>query len=312
MDTVPIINLQQANSGNNQLDLIDRACRDHGFFILENHGIQESINTMWKASENFFKLSDMQKSEIVRTDNKPLGYYDRELTKRKRDLKEVFDFMDPESSKNDFNQWPDDDFFKNEMSLFFRDASVVAEQTLRLIFKALTSNVTTFPSGTSETSTVRLNFYPIEDPLLKENNIDVSNTGDMALHHHTDPGVITLLMQDMTGGLQALSKKYGWIDIPPSEDTIVVNLGDAMQVWTNDEYVAAIHRVLKRTDDPRYSTPYFYNPPRDEIIKPLRGVSNKPDLYKPFTWKQYIQGRVSDNYKDLGEDDIQIERFRIS
>ena len=28
----------------------------------------------------------------------------------------------------------------------------------------------------------------------------------MALHHHTDPGILTLLHQDMTGGLQAKSK----------------------------------------------------------------------------------------------------------
>jgi isopenicillin N synthase-like dioxygenase len=62
----------------------------------------------------------------------------------------------------------------------------------------------------------------------------------MALHHHTDPGILTLLLQDMTGGLQAKSKEHGWIDIPPEKNSIVVNLGDAMQVWTNDNYVAAI------------------------------------------------------------------------
>jgi isopenicillin N synthase-like dioxygenase len=134
----------------------------------------------------------------------------------------------------------------------------------------------------------------------------------MALHHHTDPGILTLLLQDMTGGLQAKSKESGWIDIEPEEDTIVVNLGDAMQVWSNDQYVAAIHRVLKRTNNSRYSTPYFYNPEGNAVLKPIEGLSSESDLYKSFTWKEYIQGRVSDNYEDLGEDDIQIERFRVS
>ena len=134
----------------------------------------------------------------------------------------------------------------------------------------------------------------------------------MALHHHTDPGILTLLLQDMTGGLQTKSRESGWIDVQPEEDTIVVNLGDAMQVWTNDQYVAAIHRVLQRTNDPRYSTPYFYNPKRDAVLKPIKGLSDDGDLYRSFTWKEYIQGRIDDNYADLGEDDIQIERFRIS
>ena len=42
-----------------------------------------------------------------------------------------------------------------------------------------------------------------------------------------------------------------------------------------------------------------------KIIRP------KPK-YKAFAWKDYIKGRVEDNYSDLGEDDIQIKRFRIT
>ena len=38
---------------------------------------------------------------------------------------------------------------------------------------------------------------------------DVNDLGAMALHHHTDPGILTLLLQDMTGGLQAKSKEFG-------------------------------------------------------------------------------------------------------
>ena len=312
ISNVPTIDFQSAKTNPSQLKLLDSACRDHGFFLLKNHGMKLTINNMWKASEWFFQQPRKDKLGITRTESIPLGYYDRELTKQKRDLKEVFDFMQPKVDGEDFNQWPEDQDFRDVMLQFFKESSSVAAQTLDLIFYALNNDQIALPVGESKTSNARLNFYPISDPLDSSDQAKVSKLGDMALHHHTDPGILTLLLQDMTGGLQAKSKGLGWIDIEPKKDTIVVNLGDAMQVWTNDQYVAAIHRVIKRTNSPRYSTPYFYNPKSNAILKPVEGLSSQSDLYSSFTWKEYIQGRVNDNYEDLGEDDIQIERFRVS
>lgn len=312
ISNVPTIDFQTAKTDPSQLKLLDSACRDHGFFLLKNHGMQSIINDMWQASEWFFQQPRKDKLAITRTEFIPLGYYDRELTKQKRDLKEVFDYMLPKVGGEDFNQWPENRDFKNVMLHFFQEASTVAAQTLDLLFYALNNDQIILPVGESKTSNARLNFYPVSDPLNSSDQAKVSELGDMALHHHTDPGILTLLLQDMTGGLQAKSKESGWIDIEPEEDTIVVNLGDAMQVWSNDQYVAAIHRVLKRTNNSRYSTPYFYNPEGNAVLKPIEGLSSESDLYKSFTWKEYIQGRVNDNYEDLGEDDIQIERFRVS
>ena len=312
ISNVPTIDFKTAKTDPSQLKLLDSACRDHGFFLLKNHGMQSIINDMWQASEWFFQQPRKDKLAITRTESIPLGYYDRELTKQKRDLKEVFDYMLPKVGGEDFNQWPEDRDFKNVMLHFFQESSTVAAQTLDLLFYALNNDQIKLPVGESKTSNARLNFYPVSDPLDLSDQAKVSELGDMALHHHTDPGILTLLLQDMTGGLQAKSKESGWIDIEPEEDTIVVNLGDAMQVWSNDQYVAAIHRVLKRTNNSRYSTPYFYNPEGNAVLKPIEGLSSESDLYKSFTWKEYIQGRVNDNYEDLGEDDIQIERFRVS
>lgn len=308
---VPTINLETAFSDDHQLQLIDSACRDHGFFLIKNHGIQKEIDDMWNMSKWFFSQERKEKLKILRTEEIPLGFYDRELTKQQRDLKEVFDFMEPRQEE-DINQWPAEKKFQETMQNFFHRSSEVAEKTLKLIFKCLNLEKNKFFSGDSKTSNARLNFYPTSDPLSLEEKNKVNELGDMALHHHTDPGILTLLHQDMTGGLQAKSKKFGWIDISPEKDSIVVNLGDAMQVWTNDNYVAALHRVIKRTTKPRFSTPYFYNPSRDAIIKPIEEIALSNPFYKPFTWKEYIQGRIDDNYKDLGQDDIQISKFRIN
>ena len=133
----------------------------------------------------------------------------------------------------------------------------------------------------------------------------------MALGHHTDPGVITLLLQDETGGLQTQTRDGRWIDVPPRPGTVVVNLADCVQVWTNDRYRAAVHRVVPMTERSRYSIPFFANPPRECLIEPIGALVEAGAAYRPFTWREFMQGRVDDNYTDLGVDDIQISRYRL-
>ena len=137
---VPTIDFALAKTDPDQLEQLDSACRDHGFFLLKNHGIQSAINAMWKASEWFFEQPREDKLAISRTESIPLGYYDRELTKQKRNLKEVFDYMKPKIDGDDFNQWPEDKDFKNVMERFFKEASVVAEETLNLGYHALNNS----------------------------------------------------------------------------------------------------------------------------------------------------------------------------
>jgi isopenicillin N synthase-like dioxygenase len=316
---VPTIDLKAAEKDVTVLTPLDAACRDHGFFLLSNHGMDAAIEQMWSAASGFFNQPSEVKRGVLRTESIPLGYFDRELTKRKRDLKEVFDYMQPRADGSDRNQWPAGQTeFYDAMNRFFTEASSVAERTLNLVYRALAGDGISgrsMPKGDPRTSTVRLNYYPVADPLSADEQSAVAGLGDMALHHHTDPGVLTLLLQDMTGGLQTLSKKDGWIDVTPDETTIVVNLGDSLQVWSNDNYRAAVHRVmpmstLKNGGGGRFSTPYFYNPKGDAVLEPLGELSGDEPLYRRFTWREYIKGRVDDNYADLGEEDIQIAQYR--
>jgi isopenicillin N synthase-like dioxygenase len=316
MQHVPTIDLVSAENDLAILKPLDQACRDHGFFLLKNHGMDIEIENMWRLSEKFFRKSSKEKRQILRSQDNSLGYYDRELTKRKRDLKEVFDYMLPRDGREDLNQWPQSEpEFKEVMVDFFHAATNVAERTLKIVYRALAKSEiepSGLPKGDGRTSNVRLNCYPLGDPLDESERSGVANLGDMALHHHTDPGVLTLLLQDMTGGLQALSGSDGWIDVPPEAGTIVINLGDAMQVWSNDIYKSAVHRVVPMRGSTRYSTPYFYSPTGDAILEPLQALNVGEPLYRSFSWREYIQGRIDDNYSDPGEEDIQISRFKIA
>ena len=315
---IPTINLEEAESPGSDLSRLDAACREHGFFLLSHHGLESAIEAMWAESRAFFAESSDVKRAVGRSEQVPLGYYDRELTKRRRDQKEVFDFMQPREDGSDLNQWPEGrPEFRSAMEGFFDAASGIAARTLSIVLRALNASMSTASvsvAGDPRTSNVRLNYYPEHDPLSADESSRVTALGDMALHHHTDPGILTLLLQDDSGGLQTHSLANGWIDVSPVPGTIVVNLGDAMQVWSNDHYRAAVHRVLPMTTigcSGRFSTPYFFNPPGNATLESLISAQLESPKYRVFTWKEYIKGRVDDNFADLGEDDIQIERFRI-
>jgi isopenicillin N synthase-like dioxygenase len=313
MDLVPTIDIR--NPSGVSLDALDAACADHGFFLLEGHGLDDLIDRTWAATKAFFATGAETKEPIRRNPDSMLGWYDRELTKRKRDHKEVFDFIDPSiPDGRSPNRWPAGPAeFHDTMADFFDGFAQLAVDTLALVHTTLGVDPATAAAHTNPrgTSTVRLNHYPVGDPVPGNERAGLNALGDVALGHHTDPGVLTLLLQDDTGGLQAQSSEHGWIDIEPRPGTIVVNLADTLQVWTNDRYKAAVHRVVPMTSRSRYSIPFFSNPPRDCVIEPIESLAVDGPRYRSFTWREFIKGRADDNFADYGVDDIQIGNFSI-
>lgn len=312
---VPTIDISDPDD--TMLAALDLACSDHGFFLLSGHGLDDLIDATWSRTRAFFDSPRAGKVAVMRDADNPLGYYDRELTKRKRDSKEVFDFVDPVAERSAaHNRWPDevDDTvgFHAGMVKFFDAFSDLAERTTALVHAALglgAAEVVDY-CGDRSNSSVRLNHYPVGDPVPAGERSGLPELGETALGYHTDPGVLTLLLQDGTGGLQAQAADGSWVDIVPTPGTVVVNLADAMQVWSNDRYRAAVHRVIPMTSTDRLSIPYFLNPQRDAVIEPIAALASTP-RYRSFSWRSYMQARTDDNYTDLGADDTQITDYLL-
>lgn len=312
MANAPIIDLNSIEDA--ALAAIDAACRDHGFFLLKGHGLEAVSERMWAESEKFFAQDHETKMKICRSEEYPLGYYDRELTKRKRDQKEVFDFfIAPEGS--DFKViWPEGlAEFRDAMEAFHKANAEVAVKVQRIVCRAagLDERALDHSIELGHSSTTRINHYPYTDPVPTGQAGDLPVLGETSLGEHTDPGTITLLMQDDVGGLQAWSRDDDWFDVEPVPGTIVINMGDMMQVWTNDQYKSARHRVVRQpVERSRYSTPFFFNPHSKTVVTPMAEFGEAK--FSKIAWADYIGGRVADNYADIGEDDIQIERFRLA
>ncbi|CAL1396418.1 unnamed protein product [Linum trigynum] len=109
---------------------------------------------------------------------------------------------------------------------------------------------------------------------------------------HADNDFITVLLQDHIGGLQVLHQGK-WIDVPPLPEALVINIGDFLQLISNDKFISVEHRVLANSMGPRVSvaclfgTYLFPNPRKYGPIEELLSEEN-PAKYRETTTAEYV------------------------
>lgn len=308
---VPLIDL--SDPPDDVIEAVGQACRDWGFFQIVGHGVAQSeIESVLDLSRRYFALPAQTKRRHMRSIDNPWGFYDRELTKEQRDRKQVFDIGPDagEGARGDdpfegATPWPDQPAgFETELHHWYATTARVAGRLMDLISASLTGDPgrlrSAFEPGHS--SHLRLNFYPVADPLGDEAQGDA----DLGVHHHTDAGGLTVLLQDGVSGLQ-LYRDGMWHTVEPVPGAFTINIGDMVQLWSNDLYRAPLHRVLAMESRDRYSLPFFYNPSYAAMVEPLVG----PPLYRPLSWAEFRRRRAEGDYADYGTE-VQISEWRIA
>ena len=291
---------------------IAAACRDWGFFQVRGHGVPEAVMTdTLSAARAFFALPREAKRAYLRTRENPWGYYDRELTKNARDKKEVFD-IGPDAagqhSKGDAfegrTRWPDKPAnFRAAIEGYVSAADRVSTLLLKAIGEGLRASDTIAAAfGAAHSSFLRLNHYTVEDPMAGEQ----SDRAGLGVHHHSDAGALTLLWQSDTAGLQVYRDGY-WFGIPPIHDAFVINIGDMVQVWSNDLYIAPQHRVVAMESVDRFSFPYFCNPSYGAVVEPL---GPEAPHYRAVHWGEFRRKRADGDFADYGAE-VQISDYRL-
>ncbi|KAH6825926.1 2-oxoglutarate and oxygenase superfamily protein [Perilla frutescens var. hirtella] len=322
-DNIPLIDLSPLSSDRGALEGlvadIGDACKNWGFFQVINHGVplhfRQSIESV---SRQFFALSKDEKKKVARDEVKPTGYYDTEHTKNVRDWKEVFDFTveepmiipashDPHDNhlKQIWNQWPHNPPQMKEVCLqYVAEMEKLAFKLLELIALSLGLERDRFNGFFKDQTTfIRLNHYPpcpIPDLAL-------------GVGRHKDAGALTILAQDDVGGLQVKRKSDGeWILVKPTPNAYIINVGDIIQVWSNDKYESVEHRVKVNAEKERFSTPYFMNPAHDTMVEPLEELVNKQDpaKYSAYNWGKFFANRKRSNFQKLDVENVQIYHFK--
>lgn len=324
-ELVPVIDLGGAEGMRDPATIarvaqeIGDACRDWGFFQVVNHGIETAhIAAVWDAVAAFFALPRGDKRALNRSQDNPWGYFDRELTKNQRDKKEIFD-IGPETDDASISDdpfsgatpWPETQpAFKAALRAHFKACEALSRTILEAICLGLGMPKARLDQSfePNHTSFLRLNYYPVDDPLSDLSDSE-HGEADLGIHHHSDAGAVTVLLQDNVGGLQVF-KDGLWHNVQPVDGAFVINIGDMVQVWSNDEYRAALHRVAAMDTVERYSIPFFFNPAYDALVAPLENADT-PKRYRAIDWGEFRRRRADGDYANVGKE-VQISDYAIN
>jgi isopenicillin N synthase-like dioxygenase len=263
-----------------------------------------------------FELPDTEKQALRRTRDNAWGWYDAELTKNRRDWKEVFDYGVERTSaahSDGVNRWPAG---RPELRDALLEHYDHCERIARGLVRALCAGLALAPDAldaafSEHTSFQRLNRYlPCPDPAPPDAPL-LPERGRLAVHHHTDAGAVTVLWQDPHAGLQ-VQRGEELVLIEPVPGALTVNLGDMLQVWSNDHYRSPVHRVVASADHTRHSAPFFWNPSYATVCAPLPALLERGERarFRPVSWARFRDQRSAGDYADQGAE-IQIADFRI-
>ncbi|PHT88383.1 hypothetical protein T459_10489 [Capsicum annuum] len=280
------------------MEQIRDACVSYGFFQIANHGIPlDSLSTTIDMYKTFFATSDEEKLSLpdyLKSTQESAGTYEH--------------FRIRFSSSSAFDVCPNNPpAFRQvleEMASHFTKLGVLLERIISECLGLPPDFLGNYTNDRSRDALMGLHYFPAEED---------ENTGKPA---HEDPGCFTIVYQYEVGGLQ-VQKGGQWIPIAPCKDKLVVNIGDVIQVLSNNKFKSAIHRVVRPTETHRYSCAFFYNLQGDKWVEPLpqftTEIGESPE-YRGFHFDEYLQLRLRNRSHPPArpEDFIHITHYSIS
>ncbi|KAJ3680280.1 hypothetical protein LUZ60_016558 [Juncus effusus] len=286
INTIPIIDLKGIDGPDHPkiIDAIRQACEVHGFFMVINHGIaKELVEGMLSVGREFFHLPESERRHLYSEEpwkNVRLGTSFNRTSENVQMWRDALK-VQCHPIEEYINEWPTNPpNFRDVAAEYAKQVRELGVRITELISESLGLEKTFLEEAMGgQLQTLSINYYPpCPQPDLA-----------LGLNSHTDPNSLTVLLQDEISGLEVL-RDGKWVAIHPVKDALTINIGDQIQVLSNDKYISSVHRVTVNSKSERLSIPIFLRPSDKIPMRPAEKLvdDKNPAVYRPYIYKEYF------------------------
>nr|AFK45966.1 unknown [Medicago truncatula] len=278
-----------------ELEKLDNACKEWGFFQLINHGVNPSLVESVKIGvQQFFHLPMEEKKKFWQTEEELQGsgqvYVALEEQKlRWGDMFYVKTFPLHIRLPHLIPCMPQpfrDDFENYSLELKKLCFKIIERMTKALKIQQPNELLDFFEEGDQS---IRMNYYP---PCPQPDQV-------IGLNPHSDASALTILLQvNEMQGLQ-IKKDGMWVPINPLPNAFVVNIGDLLEIMTNGIYRSIEHRATANSEKERISVAGFHNIQMGRDLGPAPSLvtPETPAMFKAITLEEYVNGYLASKIK---------------
>jgi isopenicillin N synthase-like dioxygenase len=299
---------------------IGQACRDCGFFYIVGHGVDEALQRRLEEVSRRFFAQDLETKLEIRMERGGRawrGYFPvgGELTSGKPDLKEGIYFgaeleddhplVKAGTPLHGPNLFPSNmPQFRETVLDYMAAMTRLGHRLMAGIALSLGLEESYFADRYTSDPLVlfRIFNYPPPSPGAKPDS-------SLGVGEHTDYGLLTILRQDMSGGLE-IKTKSRWLPAPPIPNSFVCNIGDMLDRMTGGRYLSTPHRVRNLAGHSRLSFPFFFDPNFSAEVMPIKtGIEVTDDKNERWdrasvhefrgTYGEYLLSKVSKVFPEL-------------
>ncbi|GMI98708.1 DMR6-LIKE OXYGENASE 1 [Hibiscus trionum] len=300
--TIPVIDLGNA-VGQNRTRIIQqilKASQEYGFFQVINHGIPEDVmDQSMDVFKEFFEMPAEDKAMLYSQDPEnscrlltSSVNYGREKFHHWRDnLRHPCHLLE-----DCIKIWPQKPIrYREVVATYSIEAKKLGLRILELVAEGLGLESGHFGGKLSESRLLSANYYPpCPDPSLT-----------MGMSKHCDPQLLTILHQGDVNGLQVFNNGE-WIGVEPLHNAFVVNIGNTLQIISNNKLKSVEHRVVTNSNRARTSVGFFIAPSDDSIIEPAKSLVGNAAVYRAFEFKEFLLHF----FPNFDNNDLVMERFK--
>lgn len=263
---VPVVNFEDISKKERYAEIVEEvrdASEKWGFFQVVNHGIPlEVLQKMLEGVRLFHEQDAEKKKKLYTRDRTQKVLYQSNYdlyTSRTANWRDTLTIDTSYSGHFDPKELPE--ICRNAMLEYFNQVLKLSDLLLELLSMGLGLKPHHLKDMECNKGWTVVNLYYPACP-APELTLGTSK--------HSDSTFFTILLQDHIGGLQILHENK-WVDVQPIPGALIVNIGDILQIMSNDKFKSVYHRVTANHVGPRISVAFF-----------LKGIMSSPKLYGPM------------------------------